>query len=174
MTSPVSTRPRRDTDLPVLVDILARQQAETRYPFRWPPPDSPENFLCRPTEIESWVAELDGNVVGHVAIQSVSDDELGLMWAAAHNRSLSDLRCVSVLFADRRLAGRGIGSALLARATQCALADDGAPVLDVVVKHHEAVALYRRRGWKEVGRFRPAWLPDSEESVRVMILPSTV
>jgi GNAT superfamily N-acetyltransferase len=167
----LSTRPRRDADFPVLIDILARQQAETRYPFVWPPSRTPERFLRRPNELDAWVAELDGHVVGHVAIGSVAEDELGRMWAAAHQVPVERLRCISVLYADRRLPRRGIGSALLARATERALVDGGAPCLDVVAAHVEPVRLYRSRGWREIGRFRPEWLPDTEEPVHVMILP---
>ncbi len=167
----VLTRPRSELDIPPLIDILAGQQAETQYPFRWPPDHGPEQFLRRPGEIEAWVAELGGTVVGHVAIQAVTDDDLGQMWAAAHGVPIGQLRCISVLFADRRLFRRGIGSALLARATERALADGGAPVLDVVAGHLNAVSLYLSQGWHEVGRFRPEWLPPSEEPVRVMILP---
>lgn len=165
------TRRRRDVDIPTLIDILAKQQAQTQYPFQWPPDRGPEHFLRRPTEIEAWVAELAGTVVGHVALQSVAGDELGQMWATAHGVPITELRCISVLFADRRLFRRGIGSALLARATERALADGGAPVLDVVAGHLNAVSLYLSRGWHEVGRFRPEWLPPSEEPIRVMILP---
>ena len=167
----VLTRIRRDVDIPTLLGILARQQAETQYPFRWPPDRAPERFLRRPSEREAWVAELGGHIVGHVAIQSVADDELGQMWAAAHGLPITKLRCISVLYADRRLSRHGIGSALLARATQRALADGGAPVLDVVAGHLGALSLYVSRGWQEVGRFRPEWLPASEEPVRAMILP---
>jgi GNAT superfamily N-acetyltransferase len=167
----VSIRPRRDGDIPPLIDILARQQPETCYPFHWPPQGSPEQFLRRPGEREAWVAEFEGCVAGHVAIESVADDELGRMWAAAHGVPIAELRCISVLFADRRLPRRGIGAALLARATQRALADGGAPVLDVVAAHREPVSLYRSRGWQEVGRYRPGWLPESEDPVYVMILP---
>ncbi|MET3808202.1 GNAT superfamily N-acetyltransferase [Nakamurella sp. UYEF19] len=167
----VLTRPRRDVDIPPLLDILAMQQAETQYPFHWPPDLGPERFLRRPSEIEAWVAELDGDVVGHVAIQSVTEDELGRMWAAAHGVPITQLRCVSVLYADRRVVRRGIGSALLARATERALSDGGAPVLDVVAGHLDAVSLYLTRGWHEVGRVRPDWLPPTEEPVRAMILP---
>ncbi|HET8601346.1 MAG TPA: GNAT family N-acetyltransferase [Segeticoccus sp.] len=168
---PVLTRPRREDDIPELLDILARQQAQTQYPFHWPPRRSPERFLQRPTELEAWVAEWDGAVVGHVALQSVAGDELGHLWAGAHGVPVDRLRCISVLYADRRLPRRGIGSALLARATGQALLDGGAPCLDVVAGHLEPVNLYLSRGWVEIGRFRPEWLPDTEDPVHVMILP---
>ena len=124
------------------------------------------------------MAEQGGEVVGHVAIQSVVDtDLLGEVWAAAHaahGAPVAQLRCISVLFADRRLARQGIGSAILERATQRALLEDGAPVLDVVAEHREARHLYRGRGWVEVGRSRPAWLPAAEEPVYLMILPRPI
>lgn len=169
----MSTRPRRDADIPTLIDILARQQPQSQYPFRWPTEGSPEDFLRRPAELEAWVAELDGQVVGHVAIQSVADDELGAIWVSGHGVPRAQLRCISVLFADRRLPRHGIGSALLARATQRVLDHGGAPVLDVVAGHAEPMNLYRSRGWRSIGRFRPDWLPSGEPPIHVMILPTS-
>lgn len=169
--SELSIRPRRDADIPRLIGILDRQQAETQYPLRWPWPGDLGQFLRRPSEVEAWVAEIDDRVVGHVALQRVADDELGEMWAGAHGVPISELLCVSVLFADRRLARRGIGSALLAQATRHAQAAGAALVLDVVAGHHEPLNLYLREGWVEVGRARPDWLPSSDEPVHVMILP---
>lgn len=167
----LTIRTRRDADIPRLVEILARQQAETQYPLRWPWPGDLAQFLRRPTEVEAWVAEIDERVVGHVTLQRVADDELGQMWATAHGVPISELLCIGVLFADRSLARRGIGSALLAHATGRAQAAGTAPVLDVIADHQEPVNLYLRQGWVEVGRARPDWLPQSEEPVRVMILP---
>ncbi|WP_186526076.1 GNAT family N-acetyltransferase [Leekyejoonella antrihumi] len=167
----VNIRPRQDTDIPMLADILERQQSETEYPFEWPMPYPTEQFIHRPSELRSWVAELNETVVGHVAVQTVQDDDLGRMWADAHDVPIRQLRCISVLFADRRYAGQGIGSALLRTATESALADGGAPVLDVVAHHAAPLNLYRRRGWQEIGRYRTDWLPDDVEPVYVMILP---
>lgn len=171
--SGLRVRPRREADLPALLTILARQQAETSYPFSWPPPYPAEQFVVRPLELAAWVAELDGEVVGHVALHAAEDDELGRIAAEAHGVDVERLRCVAVLFADLRLAGRGVGSALLATATEHALAGGGAPVLDVVAEHEGPVGLYVRRGWEVVGRFRPDWLPDDLEPVLVMVLPRT-
>lgn len=165
-------RPRRDEDLPLLLEILERQQEQTQYPFSWPPPGDPVEFVRRPTELAAWVAEVDGRVVGHVGLHRVSpDDELAGLGARAHGVPVGRLRAVEVLFVDRGVGGRGVGSALLATATEHALADGGAPVLDVVSEHEGPVALYLRRGWQVVGRFRPGWLPEDLEPVLVMVLP---
>jgi hypothetical protein len=47
------------------------------------------------------------------------------------------------------------------------------PVLDVVQRAGGAVDVYRHRGWRDVGEARPAWLPDGEPPVLLMILPSS-
>lgn len=169
--SELTIRSRSDADLGALEAILARQQAQTQYPFVWPLSIPAERFIHRPTELSSWVAVLDGAVVGHVALQQVADDDLGRMWARAHRVPVQRLRCVGTLFADLRHAGRGVGSALLRTATDCALAEGGAPVLDVVAEHEAPRRLYRKHGWKDVGRYRPEWLPGDFEPVYVMILP---
>ncbi len=159
--------------MPALVELLTRQQAQTRYPLRWPWAGDLADFVRRPSELAAWVAVVDDDIAGHVTVETVADGELARLGSAAHGVPVSRLRCISVLFADRRLARRGIGSALLARATEHALADGGAPVLDVVAGHVEPVRLYESRGWRDAGRFRPDWLPAAEDPVRVMFLPRT-
>lgn len=163
-------RARQDTDLSALAYLLGRQQAQTRYPFVWPFPRPVEEFLKRPTELQAWVATIDDDVVGHVALESVGDDPIGRSWAAAHNAPLSQLRCVSVFFADISRAGQGIGSRLLATATEAALAE-GYPVLDVVAAHETPVNLYLRRGWQIVETTRAPWHPELDIPILLMILP---
>lgn len=163
-------RDRQDADLPDLGALLARQQAQTRYPFTWPFPRPIEEFLKRRTELRAWVAELDDQLVGHVAVERAEDDALGRSWAAAHNASIDELRCISVFFSDITRAGQGIGSALLATATDYAGAD-GYPVLDVVAAHETPVQLYLRRGWQIIETTQAPWHPETELPIHLMILP---
>lgn len=163
-------RDRRDDDLPALAALLGRQQAETQYPHVWPFPRPINEFLKRSTELRAWVAELDGEVVGHVAITSADDDRIGRSWAAAHNADLSELRCVSVFFADITRAGQGIGSRLLQHATDEALAE-GYPVLDVVASSEGPVNLYLRRGWRLIETTQAPWHTDIDLPIHLMILP---
>lgn len=163
-------RARQDSDLPALADLLGRQQPQTRYPFVWPFPQPIDEFLKRPTELQAWVATLGDEIVGHVALESVGDDPIGRSWARAHNVSLSELRCVSVFFADITKAGQGIGSRLLATATEAALAD-GYPVLDVVAAHETPVNLYLRRGWQLIETTQAPWHPELDIPIHLMILP---
>lgn len=163
-------RARQDSDLPALVDLLGRQQPQTRYPFVWPFPRPIEEFLKRSTELRAWVAELDGEIVGHVSVTFADDDAIGKSWATAHNVELAELRCVSVFFADISKAGQGIGSRLLATATDFAMAD-GYPVLDVVAAHETPVNLYLRRGWQLIETTQAPWHPEIELPIHLMILP---
>lgn len=163
-------RDRRDTDLPALADLLGRQQEQTQYPFTWPYPGPVEKFLRRSTELRAWVAEIDGEVVGHVSVTAAGDDPVARAWAGAHGVTTSEIRCVSVLFADITRAGQGIGSRLLATATDFAMTE-GRPALDVVAAHTGAVNLYLRRGWQTIDTVPAPWNPDSEIPVHLMILP---
>lgn len=166
-------RERQDRDLPALAELLGRQQPQTRYPFVWPFPRPIEEFLKRPTELRAWVAELDEEIVGHVAVESVDDDAIGRSWAAAHGVGLAELRCVSVFFSDINRAGQGIGSRLLATATDFAQLE-GYPVLDVVAAHETPVNLYLRRGWQIIETTQAPWHPGTDLPIHLMILPSAV
>lgn len=163
-------RARQDTDLPALADLLGRQQPQTRYPFVWPFPQPIEEFLKRPTELRAWVAEIDDTIVGHVSVTTADDDPIGKSWAAAHNVDLTEIRCVSVFFSDITRAGQGIGSRLLATATEFAMAD-GYPALDVVTAHETPVNLYLRRGWQLIETTQAPWHPELDLPIHLMILP---
>nr|WP_281379690.1 GNAT family N-acetyltransferase [Flexivirga oryzae] len=150
--------------------MLGRQQAQTRYPFIWPFPQPVEEFLKRAAELRAWVATIDGEVVGHVAVTAVDDDPIGRSWAAAHDVPIAELRCISVFFTDITRSGQGIGSRLLQHATDFALAD-GYPVLDVVAAHETPVKLYLRRGWQLIETTQAPWHPGTDLPIHLMILP---
>ena len=175
MTADVSTevtiRPRRPEDLAPLADVLAQQQSHTGYPQRWPLPFPVEEFLHRATELRSWVAELDGAVVGHVAVGAVQPGDMATVWGAGTGRPLTELAEVSVLFVDRGTVGRGVGAALLATAVRFIRESGSTPVLDVVQETENAVRLYEGSGWEVVGETRPPWLPDTHRPVLLMVLP---
>ena len=162
-------RLRHDDDLPELARLLAEQQPATRYPLRWPLPFPVEQFLVRATEEIAWVAELAGEPVGHVTVSRVVDPEISAVLAPTVD--LDAIASISVLFVADHLRGSGIGGRLLDTAVRSIVASGRRPVLDVVAGHHPAVEVYRHRGWQEIGRCRPAWLPAEQEPVIVMAWP---
>jgi GNAT superfamily N-acetyltransferase len=164
--SPV-IRERRLDDVPVLARLLGEQQASSSYPVRWPLPFPVEDFLVRRTEERAWVAELDGQVVGHVSAGRL-DGELRDQFVEA--AGTEDLAEIAVLFVATDVLGTGVGGLLIDTAVAWIRASGRMPVLDVVPAHDRALAVYRRRGWEVVGESRPAFLGADHPPLILMVL----
>ena len=59
-------RRRRSADLPACVSVLADTHRTSAYPVNWPA--DPAGWLTPGGLLGAWVAEVDGVVVGHVAL----------------------------------------------------------------------------------------------------------
>ena len=167
----VAVRARTGDDIADLAAVLAAQQPHSGYPQNWPLPFPVESFIARADEDAAWVAELDGRVVGHVAVSRVEPGLEADLWTAGAGRPREELAAVAVLFVDHTAVGRGVGKALLAKAVAAIRESGRTPVLDVVQETASAVELYRRTGWQVVGEGRPWWLPDDHLPVLFMVLP---
>ncbi len=173
----VEVRPRRDDDLPELVEVLADQQPVSRYPVRWPLPFEPERFVRRDDELAAWTLEVDGAVAGHVCVQPVAsllegaEPQLVALWEESHERPAEQLACLSALFVDHRLWGRGLGGRLHDTAIGWLDDRDLGACLEELPRPGGASPLYARRGWRVAGTARPGWLPAGEGPVLVQWLP---
>lgn len=167
----VTIRERRPDDVPVLAQVLAEQQAASRYPVRWPLPLPVEEFLVRPGEERAWVAEVDGRVVGHVAVYTLAD---GLRDGFVTALGTEDLAELAVLFVAGDVVGTGVGGRLHDTAVDWIVASGRQPVLDVVPVHGRAVEVYRHRGWTVVGEVQPSWLAEDFPTLVLMTLPGQV
>ena len=167
----VTIRERRDDDIPALAVVLAEQQAGTQYPVRWPLPFPVEDFLVRPGEERAWVAEVDGRVVGHVAVYALAGDLRESFVTAIGSDELAEL---AVLFVGSDVIGTGIGGRLHDTAVEWIVASGRQPVLDVVPVHDRAVEVYRHRGWQVVGEVQPAWLAADFPTLVLMTLNALV
>lgn len=174
----MTIRPRTPADVPGLVEVMGSQQAATRYPVRWPPPFPPEDFIVRSGEIGAWVAEVDGRLAGHISARRVpvshehtsAGDEAGI-WTAGTGLPVDRLGSISALFLATWATGLGLGGALHDVAVAALRAAGLTPVLDVTQNNAAALALYRSRGWREIGSGRPSWLPADWEDVLYLTLP---
>jgi GNAT superfamily N-acetyltransferase len=163
----VIVRPRETADLPVLADLLGEQQPTSRYPYRWPLPMPPIDFIARPTDAASWVAEQDGQLLGHVAVGTLPPEETEVFAAELGDRRFL---AITALFTGLAARGRGAGAALHDRAVAHLREQGVVPVLDVLPTHAAALAMYERRGWRTIGTMRFPFLPDEAPSVRLMVL----
>ena len=160
-------RDRRADDVPVLGVVLAEQQPSSSYPVQWPLDIPVEEFLVRPGEERAWVAELDGRVVGHVAVYTLAGGLREHFVAALGTEDLAEL---AVLFVAEDVIGTGVGGRLHDTAVDWIVSTGRQPVLDVVPVHARAAEVYRHRGWQVIGQVRPVWLAEDFPVLELMAL----
>ncbi|MFB6578081.1 GNAT family N-acetyltransferase [Streptomyces sp. NPDC056402] len=157
-------RRRTDADLGACVQVLAEVHAQDGYPVNWP--EHPCGWLSGPALLAAWVAELDGRIVGHVALsRSAADDAAPALWSSRGGAGRAAAAVVGRLFVAPAARGHGIGALLMARATREARERDLHPVLDVVVSDASAVALYERLGWELLATVEQRWSPERTVTV---------
>jgi GNAT superfamily N-acetyltransferase/predicted DCC family thiol-disulfide oxidoreductase YuxK len=145
-------RRRRPKDVPACARLLRLVYADGQYPVYWP--EAPRAWLADEEVIGAWIAERHGEMLGHVAISRVGLDATSAMrWREITGRSPSELGGISRLFVRPKVAGQGIGSALLEVAVTEIRARGLLPVLEVVTASQDAIALYEARGWRLVGMY---------------------
>ncbi|MGW7275686.1 GNAT family N-acetyltransferase [Streptomyces sp. NPDC054864] len=168
-----SIRSRRDPDLPTCVKALAQVHVTDGYPTNWPA--QPAGWLVGGSLVGAWVAELDGRVVGHVALcRSGADDVAPALWSGREGVAVEETAVVSRLFVAPGARGHGIGARLLERVVAEARELGLSPVLDVVDSDTSATALYERTGWQFLGTGRQRWSPEQTVTVRCYAAPGAV
>ncbi|WAL96496.1 GNAT family N-acetyltransferase [Streptomyces sp. Je 1-369] len=152
-------------DLEACVGVLAAVHKADGYPVNWP--DEPGTWLEGADAIGAWVAELDGRVVGHVALSRPGPgDAAPGLWgreeAVTEAVAVTEAEAVAVmsrLYVAPDARGHGIGALLMGRALREARGRGLRPVLDVVSSDRSATALYERMGWQLLGVVEQEWEP---------------
>ncbi|GAB2965997.1 GNAT family N-acetyltransferase [Micromonospora polyrhachis] len=164
-------RPRNEADLDECVRILGAVHERDGYPVNWP--GQPDEWLTPPLLLASWVAELGGQVVGHVGLsRSGAGDAAPVLWSRQAGVPVTDVAVISRLFVSPAARGHGIGALLMARAVQHAQESGLHPVLDVVASDTSATVLYRRLGWDLLGTVDQQWSPSQTVTVHCYAAPA--
>ncbi len=144
-------RPRRSDDLERLAELLERVHRHDGYPRSRP--GSFVAFLDRADLLGAWVAELDGQLVGHVAAAPEAAPGALELVQRSTERSADDLGAIVRLFSDpdHRAAGHRIGAQLLAHVQAELWRMGRRPFLDVTTASPGPIAFYRTHGFLEVG-----------------------
>lgn len=145
----VVVRPRVDADLDACVDLAGVVRALDGYPPYLP--GGLREFLATPGALGAWVAEVDGALVGHVALHPDSSAPVMALAAEATGLPAARLAVVARLLVAPDARRQGLGSRLLGTAAAAARGQDRCPILDVVERFTPAHALYERAGWRRVG-----------------------
>ncbi|UQX04015.1 GNAT family N-acetyltransferase [Streptomyces sp. RerS4] len=144
--------------------ILREVHERDGYPVNWP--DEPAAWLSDGPLLGSWVAELDGGLVGHVRLaQSGAGDVAPRLWSER-------TAVLSRLFVAPRARGHGIGALLIGRAVEEARRRGLHPVLDVVASDTAAAALYERLGWELMATVDQQWGPARTVAIRCYAAPA--
>lgn len=132
---------------------MARVRDADSYPGFLPDGDY-VRFLTRPTPLCAWVAVRAGQLVGHVALNSTTSGPL--MQLVERQRPTLPAAYVARLLVDPGSRRHSVGRHLLERALNAAGEAGHSAFLDVVdtPTAAPAIALYRRKGWEEIGRVR--------------------
>jgi len=127
-TLPDGVRRRRPRDLGTCTRLLNRAFFEGLFPGTRPP--DPRAWLEGPDVLDAWVAERDGDVVGHVALLRPCTDVV--RWREITGHLVDDVAVVGMLFVRPRYRGRGIGTAMVQAAADEARARGLVAVNEVV------------------------------------------
>ncbi|MBD0841473.1 GNAT family N-acetyltransferase [Streptomyces sp. TRM68416] len=151
--------------------ILAEVHAHDGYPVNWP--DRPDEWLSRGSLLGSWVAELEGGLVGHVSLAQAGDGDLApVLWSERHGTTREMTAVVSRLFVAPQARGHRIGALLIGSAVEAARHRGLHPVLDVVASDTAAAALYERLGWELTATVEQEWSAHQRVTVRCYAAPS--
>ncbi|HTZ09108.1 MAG TPA: GNAT family N-acetyltransferase [Acidimicrobiales bacterium] len=146
----VRVRPRLPEDLAPCGALVRAVRHRDGYPPYLPGGDV-QALLEVPGALGAWVAELDGAVVGHVALHRESSPEVMARAAGALGLVPGDLAVVARLVVAPPWRRGGIGRALLETAASAATRFTRRAVLDVAARFGGAVTLYRSCRWIELG-----------------------
>ncbi|MDP9443202.1 MAG: GNAT family N-acetyltransferase [Actinomycetota bacterium] len=162
---PALLRVRRAGDVDLCVALLRVVHEHDRYPYRWPA--RPREWLRPSSLAQAWLAADDDGVVGHVALCRAEgeDEDAMATWSSKVGAGAVPVMAVSRLFVAPAARGRGTGRWLLGTAVAAARDRGAEPVLEVTSLNADAVGLYRRLGWHEVGSVRRPWLPEDARSL---------
>lgn len=143
-------RERTDADLPGAAAALVEVHATNGYPVEGV--DDPQAWLTSGALIRAWVAELNGRIVGHVAISKPqSDDAAATMWTSSRQGAGDTVAVLGRLFVLTAARGHSLGERLMRAAGDYAHKSGLRLVLDVMDKDAAAIRLYERLDWRRIG-----------------------
>lgn len=148
--SKATVRPRADRDLNKCAEVLRQVYRTDGYPVEGV--DDALAWLQPPGLLHAWVAQLEGAILGHVAITEPGPTDAAPKFLLArspnaHNR----IAVLGRLFVTSTARGLALGEQLAKAALSQAIVERRQLVLDVMEKDRAAIRLYERLGWSQIG-----------------------
>ncbi|MEW2571358.1 GNAT family N-acetyltransferase [Streptomyces sp. NPDC047070] len=142
-------RPFEDSDLADAAAALTEVHATDGYPVEGV--EHPEGWLRSDDVIAAWVGEVDGAVVGHVAVMSPRGEDAVSMWTQQSGEPEERIVVLARLFVVKAAREHALGEALMRAAMSYGREHGVRLVLDVMTKDTAAMRLYERLGWQAIG-----------------------
>lgn len=152
-------RPRTENDLPACATVLREVHAKDGYPVEGV--DDALGWLTPPGLTAAWVAELDGEIVGHALVSEPHDEAAVRLW---NKKSDQPVYVLARLFVTPSARGGQLGGKLTEKAMQWAQECGHRLVLDVMEKDRVAIRLYEKLGWLYLG--------DIEHQINARAIPA--
>ncbi|MDQ0600578.1 ribosomal protein S18 acetylase RimI-like enzyme [Streptomyces canus] len=146
----LTVRPFEEVDLGEAASALVEVHSTDGYPVEGV--EQPEAWLRSDDVIAAWVAELDGSVVGHVAIMRPRGEDAVSLWMQESGDSEDQIAVLARLFVVKAARKHAAGERLMRAAMSYGNEHGIRLVLDVMTKDSAAIRLYERLGWREIGR----------------------
>jgi GNAT superfamily N-acetyltransferase len=157
LSTAITVRHRTSEDLDACAALLHRVHDLDHYPVRWPA--DPVAFLTPGSELVTWVAHRDGDLVGHVMLADAAEELGEAAPIDGHQVRVEDLALLRLLFVSPEARGMRLGAHLLDVATAEATARGCRTVLEVLSLNVDAIRVYERVGWTAIGTTTPNWAP---------------
>jgi ribosomal protein S18 acetylase RimI-like enzyme len=172
-SSSASIRPREDADLPELGELVMRVHQSDEYPVERVA--DPIAWLESDRFLGAWVAELAGNVVGHVALTSPAPNyEAANIWISEARVSRDSVAVLGRLFVSSEARGRHLGRRLTIIATRYAELLGRRAVLDVMAKDTSAVRVYEDLGWRKLAAITHRFQGNRTEPAFAYVSPEAI
>ena len=158
-------REKTEEDIEACVRLTRAVHETDGYPMFLP--DDLRTFIATAEALKAWVFDLEGEIVGHVALNPRSSPPVMEMASAALRLPSECLGVVARLLVSPTHRRQGLGRTLLEAASREARRRKLWPILDAVTGHEAAIALYERCGWVRAGSVTVRWgeHPEVEELV---------
>lgn len=143
-------RPFEESDLAEAAAALIEVHATDGYPVEGV--EQPEAWLRSDRVVAAWVGELDGAVVGHIAVMSPRGEDAVSMWTQQSGEPEERIAVLARLFVVKAARKHALGEALMRAAMSYGREHRVRLVLDVMTKDTAAMRLYERLGWQAIGR----------------------
>ncbi|MEV0842228.1 GNAT family N-acetyltransferase [Actinocatenispora sera] len=142
-------RVRTAGDIPACVQALKDVYAVDGYPVEGV--SQAEKWLFPDGLLEAWVAEVDGDVVGHAAVSEPRDEAAVQMLVEQAGTPLDQIAVAARLFVAPKGRGNALGRDLAVAVFGYGQQHGRRIVFDVMTKDQTAIRLYERMGCIRLG-----------------------